>query len=478
MGLIGVGVLLALATVTAVTVPSLSLTGWRGRSGRENLVTAPVRRTDLNVRLRTGGRVESTDRTVIECSLENVEYRIKGQSMMTGGASTVLEVVPEGTLVKKGDVLCVFDASDYEELVRQQQMNVDRARADFRTAELTLDVSRMAVGEYRDGLMAQKLKELNGQIALAQADWERAVDRLAWSKRLLAKGYLPKSQVSTEEFNLSRQTLSLKQGRTSLRMFETFSAPIYMKILNTDVLAAESMLGYQTRRLQRSEERLAYYKRQVEYCTIRAPHDGYLIYVTDEHGRDIHIEPGTIVRQRQKLFYLPDLARMEVNAMLHESVVNEVRPGMRAQVRVEALPSHVLEGHLTSVAQLPTQNFFSDVKYFIGVVQLDSVPRGLMPGMSAEVDINTVRKPDVLVIPPEALAVEQGQDVCYVAHESGVERRTVKIGQVTGDLLEVTQGLDEGERVVIDPSHADEPVASAPVADSPGDDQPAIGDAE
>jgi HlyD family secretion protein len=460
----GVGVLLALAGASLLAMPSVLFSPFRSRSHVGRYLTSPVRRTDLTFKMTTGGRVESSEKTVIECRIENVDMRIRGQGVSLGGATTILSVIPDGSQVKKGDVLCVLDSSAYEELVRVQQINVERTRADFRQAELNLEVARMAVDEYRDGLMQQTLKTLNGQIVLTDSDRERAADRLEWSRRMLDKGYLSRGQVTTEEFTLNRLVVTLQQNRTALRMFEKFSAPKYIRILRSDVLSAEAFHSFQLRRLQRSEERLDYYKRLVGYCTIRAPHDGFLIYHNEEM-KAIQIEPGLVVRQRQKLFYLPDLAQMEVDAMLHESVVKDARPGMRALVRIEGLPDRLLEGHLESVTQVPTQqNVFSDVKYFIGIVKLDAVPKGLKPGMTAEVELVTARKADVLVIPADALTVEQGHDVCYVAHGDEIERREIKLGQATRDLLEVTAGLDEGEEVVLDPSEAASPVV---VADLP-----------
>jgi HlyD family secretion protein len=458
----GVGVLLALAGVSLLVMPSVLFSPFRSKSRVGHYQTSPVRRIDLTFKMTTGGRVESSEKTVIECRIENVDMRIRGQGVSLGGATTILSVIPDGSQVKKGDVLCVLDSSAYEELVRVQQINVERTRADFRQAELNLEVARMAVDEYRDGLMQQTLKTLNGQIVLTDSDRERASDRLEWSRRMLEKGYLSRGQVTSEEFALNRLVVGLRQSRTALRMFEKFSAPKYIRILKSDVLSAEAFHNFQLRRLQRTEERLDYYKRLVGYCTIRAPHDGFLIYHNEEM-KAIQIEPGMVVRQRQKLFYLPDLAQMEVDAMLHESVVKDARPGMRALVRVEGLPDRLLEGHLLSVTQVPTQNFFSDVKYFIGIVKLDAVPKGLKPGMTAEVELVTAQKADVLVIPADALTVEQGHDVCYVAHGDEIERREIKLGQATRDLLEVTEGLDEGEQVVLDPSEATSPVVVADV---------------
>ena len=109
------------------------------------------------------------------------------------------------------------------------------------------------------------------------------------------------------------------------------------------------------------------------------------------------------MRQRQHLFYLPDLNDMEVVAMLHESIVNQVNPGMRATVQVEGLTNRRIEGHVTSVAPMALSNWRTDVHYFEGIVKLENVPGGLRPGMSAEVKIAMPRLDDVLAVPSEAV---------------------------------------------------------------------------
>lgn len=449
-GWVGVGVILAMAGVILAASPSLFGLTMR-KSSLPQLSTVPVRRIDLDVTLSTGGRVESSERTLIECKIENVEFRVRGNAMGVGGASTILSVVPDGTMVKKGDVLCVLDASAYEEVVRQQQINLERARADFQQVKLGHEVAEMNVVEFRDGLMLQTVKNLKGQIALAESDLERAKDRISWSRRMLDKGYLSLGQLKTEEFNLDRMEHTLRVNRTSLGMYEKYTAPKQLQILEGNLTAAATMLMYQGRRLERFEERFAFYKKQVEHCTIRAPHDGFLVYA-NEDMRQIRIEAGMMVRTRQRLFYLPDLSKMEVGAMLHESIVKDVANGQPAKVRVEALPGEVIEGHVEAVTQLPMKDWFSDVRYFMGVIRLDRVPSGLRPGMTAEVDITTVQRPKTLVVPAEALTIEDGQDVCYVVQGETVERREVSLGQITSDLLEVTEGLEEGDSVILDPT--------------------------
>ncbi|GAC1464880.1 MAG: efflux RND transporter periplasmic adaptor subunit [Isosphaeraceae bacterium] len=464
MGFWKTGALLGLITVALAAIPYRHQTLPYGGRSLEGVSKTLVRRNDISVTMTASGRVDSSKRTIIYCQLENLAVNVRGQGITAGGASTILSVIPDGSEVKEGDVLCILDASGYEDLLVAQSMNVDRAKADLTQATLNLDVARMAIDEYRDGLMRQTQKTLEGNLALVRSDLERSNDRLLWSRRMLRKGYLSPAQVSTEESQRLRLSEGLNRDQSTLRLFKTFSAPIYLRILESDVLSATTTKNYQELRVQRTEDRLARLRKQVERCTIRAPHDGFLIYA-NEPWKKIQIETGMFVRQRQRLFYLPDLTQMEVTAMLHESVVKDVKPGMLASVRIEGAPQQHLEGHVVSLAQLPTQNMLSEVKYYGGIIKLDSVPKGVKPGMSAEVEIQTVSHPDVLTVPAEALAVEEGHDVCYVTHDQQIERREVKLGQATRDFLEVTEGLKEGEEVLLDPTHMTSPVHLATEAE-------------
>ncbi len=436
------------------------------RRSKEELALIPttaVRRTDLSASLTAGGRVESSQSTIVECQLENLQMSSQGSAYSGGGSSTILSLVEEGATVRKGDVLCTLDASDYEEMARQQQINVERAQTENRQAELDLEVAHMAVREFREGLFKQTIQDYRGQIVLAESEMERGADRLKWSKRMVVKGYLPAGQVTNEEYNLARSSLTNAQMRSGLQVFQRYSAPKTLRELESRVRSAEATLAYQRTKLERNHERLRNLQLQVEQCTIRAPHDGFIIYANDRRHQ-VRIEPGVSVRRKQDLFLLPDLSRMEVVTLLHESIADEVRNGMPARVRVDGLPDRVLEGHVESISQLPIREQFNDVRYFIGHVQLDAIPRGLRPGMSAEVEIMTSLRQGVLAIPTEALAVELGRDVCYVRSPDGLERREVKVGKSTLDLIEVIVGLDAGEEVVNDPTRID--AASEVVAET------------
>ena len=421
---------------------------------REHYITRAVQRADLFPIRLASGRVESGKRTVIECQLENIAVGVRGQRLTASGASVLLSVIPEGSVVKRGDVLAELDSSDYEELLRLQRITLERAKADRLQANLDREVAQLAVREFEDGTVRETTEDFEGKIFLARSELERASDRLNWSRRMHQKGYVPAATVTSDLFRKDQMALSLTQQESAYALFKKFTAPKTVRELEGAVQGATATLEYQDLRLQRQLERLATLERQVTNCTIRAPHDGFVIYANNA-DRQLFIEPGLPVHERQQLFFLPDLNDMEVVALLHESIVDQVDHGMRARVQIEGMNDRRIEGHVTKIADMAILNYRSDVKYFEGIVKLENVPEGLRPGMSAEVEIALPRLEHVLAVPSDAVRVENGHDFCFVFHEDGLERREVKVGQVTSDLSEVTQGLEEGEQVVINPRKED-----------------------
>jgi HlyD family secretion protein len=437
----------------------------------ERYAITDVRRATLYPTLVASGRVESAKRTLIRCELENVAVGVRGQRLAAGGASTLIRVIPDGTLVQRGDVLAVLDSSDYEELVRVQRITVERAKADRLQAQLDHEIAKLAVLEFREGTMQETLEDYKGRITLARADLERANDRMNWSRSMKQKGYVSMSTVRSDEFAAARTEETLKQEESAFDLFRKFTAPRTLRELEGAVLGTQATLNYQQLRAQRHIARLAMLEKQVNACTIRAPHDGFVIHANDNR-RQVYIEEGMPVHQKQPLFYLPDLNEMEIVAQLHESIVSEVRPGMEVTVEVETFPDREMEGLVQVVSPLPTLEWRTDVRYFDAIVKIAKSPPGLRPGMTAQVEIAMPSRQHVLAVRTEAVASDDGQDVCFVVHEDGLERREVKLGQVTRELTEVTEGLREGERIVLNPKQEeadlDDPADPADVASASG----------
>jgi multidrug efflux pump subunit AcrA (membrane-fusion protein) len=176
-----------------------------------------------------------------------------------------------------------------------------------------------------------------------------------------------------------------------------------------------------------------------------------VIYANGSKWRSLPLEAGTRVFQGQVLFVLSDLRQMEVLASVHETMAMRLRVGMRATVRVASMSDHAIPGGVTSIDMLPYNPWRiadDDVKHFMVRVRLDSTPSLVLPFMSASVVIDTGRVEDALLIPVEAVSASDGRLFCYVVASDGLHRRQITTRRSTTELVEITRGLIEGERVV------------------------------
>ncbi len=448
--------MLALSGLAAVGL--LGYSGYKTRSSRDpfaHLPTTLVARTNLESIISAPGEVDSSEKTVIECEIESVDFRNGGASLSASGRSMIIELAPEGTLVKQDDVICRLNSVEYEEMARQQEIELEEDRAEMQGAQLDLERLEVSLKEYRDGQFVQLQEQLMGQITLARADNERQKERVTWSKRMLDIGYLPLSRFAAEQTSLLQTEITLSRSRLAYNNLLAYTAPKMILTIEGQLDGARAQLSYHQTRVRHDEEQLALYRDQVAKCTIRAPHDGFLIYANDDDDEE-RIELGTMVREDQDLFYLPNLERMEVRTLLNETVLRHVEQGMPAVVRIESLPNVVLEGEVVSVSPLPlsirSRYQTDEVKNYEARVTLNVVPRGLMPGMTAQVQIQTSYRPNSLVVPPTSVEMVDGEEFCYVISGSRIEKRAIKVGDATNpQLLEVTAGLEEGERILIEP---------------------------
>ncbi len=167
---------------------------------------------------------------------------------------------------------------------------------------------------------------------------------------------------------------------------------------------------------------------------------------------------GEPVREGQKLMQIPDLKHMLVNTKVHEALVSRVHPGQPANVRVDSFPDRTLTGKVDSVAMISSQQDWlsADVKVYATKVAVDDYLEGLKPGMSSEVTITVGQELDhVLTMPVEAIvgAAEMGkQRKCFVVTPSGPVSRDIVIGMSNEKMAEIREGLQEGDRVVLNPA--------------------------
>jgi RND family efflux transporter MFP subunit len=215
---------------------------------------------------------------------------------------------------------------------------------------------------------------------------------------------------------------------------------------------AEAAKNEADRALNKEEEKLAKYQEQLEKCKIYAPHDGMATYALEHWGKT-QIQEGATVRERQRIIILPDLSVMQVKTAVHESVLDLINEGLPATITIDAFPDRTYTGSVKSVAVLADRGEWHsrDVKLYATIVTIDGTVERLRPGMSAAVEIHVERLEDVLSVPVQAIVQVAGDNWCYVGATGQIERRLVTLGKTNDKFVEIREGLNEGDQVVLNP---------------------------
>ena len=161
------------------------------------------------------------------------------------------------------------------------------------------------------------------------------------------------------------------------------------------------------------------------------------------------ITDGLPAQESQLLLTLGDLDQLKVTIQVDELDITKVQPEQSLTVETNAAPGYLFDGRVTRVAAQATAA--GGTSYF-PVEGLVANRDGLLrAGLNAEVVIATAQRENVLVVPLAAVRTENGAESVLVVADFRVEVRPVVTGLRTETDVEILEGLQEGEQVVVSP---------------------------
>ena len=427
------GLLFAAATFSALRL------GWGAGHGESDAEIVRVRRGDVLKTLVVEGSVESVRNVEVKCEL--------------AGGGTLLWVIPDGTRVQQGDELARFDSSLIDEQISAQTILVEQARAAKIAAERNVSAAEIGVREYREGLYRQTRQQLEMAASVARHNQHQAEHKLAQARKLARSGFINAVQLGGEIDGLARANLELGVARRAVEVLDKFTKPKTIAELESLRDGAEATLHAAEATFALESSRLARLEKQRTYCVLRAPQDGLVVHANDPNSSSSdgpQIQEGANIRQHQTVLRLPNLDQMQVRALVHESQLFQMHPGLKARIRIQ---DREYTGFIETLANQPerTRRSQSHIKYFAATVRIEQSPENLRPGQTAETEILLAHRNDVLTAPLTAV-VQQGDAVfAWVQNGDSTERRAVKLGAVNEKLAEISSGLHEGDSLVSNP---------------------------
>jgi len=192
------------------------------------------------------------------------------------------------------------------------------------------------------------------------------------------------------------------------------------------------------RRIREARKELNLAKTTYKQIPIVAPIDGTLIYSD--------VKPGQNVSLDKILFILADV--LVVVAQVDEVDIGKVKIDQPVKVTTDAFPDKVFEGKVTKIAF--ESKVIDNVTYYDITTDLSFTDGILKSGMTANVEITIFRKKDVLLVPKQVIIKKkEGEFVMLRKADGTYEERPVKTGLGDRNRIEILNGLNVGDKIVV-----------------------------
>ncbi|MHC5061236.1 MAG: efflux RND transporter periplasmic adaptor subunit [Planctomycetota bacterium] len=359
------------------------------------------------------------------------------------------------------------------------------------TVNTSEDIAALIEDPQLGGDALQRLRALTEDISLKEQTFKLAKVKADWSRKLLEKKYISQTEMEADNLDRDRKEISWRQAQTATDLFKRYEFPKqaeqYLsnykeskRALDRTYASARSRLAQAQANLKSTESRLHSRQdrlnkttKQIEVSTIKAPDTGLVTYGSSGDGfgrrwRQGPIEEGGSVREHQTIISLPDMSKMTASIAVHESSVDKVRAGQKATIVMDAFPDKTFSGEVTKVAPLPDQQqswLSPDLKVYKTEVDIEGTYDFLRPGMSAKVEILVEKLNDVLIVPVQVVANRNGKKVCYVVASKPKERE-VETGSFSDTFVQIIEGLEPGEKVLLSPPKITETDKADPEAEA------------
>ncbi len=335
-------------------------------------------------------------------------------------------LVEEGDTVEEGQVVARLSTSEWERELATLESSVTKEKASYTTATVALEKAE-SVAYTAD--LEMEIKQQ--QVERAQQEYWEAVIRYDYGR------------ISEED--LTEAATALRTAEAALA--EVITDPLQIEAKRLQVELTEAKFKDAERELAEAREISP---------EVKAPFAGFITKVNVEGGDEI--KDGTVA------VTLADPTKFEAEIMVSEMDILQVKLGGDAGVQVDAMQGVSLPAKVTHIS--PTATIQQGVVNYKVKVEIESL-KGfqLREGLTVTVSILVEEKNDVLLVPNKAIIRRGRQTYVQVLKDGVIEERAIKTGISDWQYTEVTDGLSEGEKVVI-------PETTTPTTPQPGGQMP------
>lgn len=418
----------------------------RSEEGLTTLLPVVVKRGTFESFVTETGDVESSS---------NIEIRCEVKSASSGGNTTILKIVEEGTVVKKDDFLIQFDDALLKQNLTAQEIVVATNDAGVIEARSELEKGKQVLTEYRDGTYLAEKETLEGALLQATSTQKAGRESLLYTERMYRKGFVTRLQLAAEREAVQMAEKSVQIARINLSVLEKFTHKRMLSEHQANIEKQKALLTAAQHKWKLSVQRRDDLQKEIDNCLCLAPAAGQVVYANDyKRSSTVMIEEGAQIRQGQTVIRLPDRTQMQVDTRISDSKLNLVAVGHEAEIVLDIDPDLKIRGKLVKVDPFPfPRRWHGEPIRYGATVRVLNPPPTLRSGQRAKVRIAVAEIPDVLQAPIQSVIEHEGKHFCLIKNGTGRwTPREVIVGANNDNFVVVEDGLESGDVVALNPA--------------------------
>lgn len=392
--------------------------------------TAPVERGSLTQTVSVTGDVVDKEEVVLNFEI--------------GGRLTAVNI-KEGDQVAEGEVVATLNDTDLSSEVSQAKARYDKAVAEKGMSDDRVNEAQVEVDNAQKCL--DDTKDLNKQnIDAAEQAINNAEDYLAAAKKLYDddSSHSNKLTLTTAENNLKNAKENKKTVEDQAQLSDT-QAQNTLDLAEARKQTDESDFAENSKDADVEEAKAGYdiALNNLSRSVLKSPANGIITEVNDKKG-DI-LGTGVIKESFAKMIS----GDLMIEAQIPESDILKIKMGQKVDFTLDSLPDNEkFSGEVIEI--FPASTVVQDVISYKVKFKIDNPDSRFKPGMTANLDIKTAQKDNVLKIPLRAIKEEESHKYVEVLKDNNQTEKIEIATGLTGDegMVEVRSGLKEGDKVV------------------------------
>ncbi|OGM89458.1 hypothetical protein A3J77_01460, partial [Candidatus Wolfebacteria bacterium RBG_13_41_7] len=242
-----------------------------------------------------------------------------------------------------------------------------------------------------------------------------------------------KVQLATNTYNITAAETTANSAQNTLA---TANDQLKLKLAGS----TPEQIAAQEAQVNSAKANIDVLQAQQNKTVLRAPIDGI---VTKQEAKI-----GQIVAANAVLISLLSDAKFEIEANVSENEIAKVNLSDKAEMTLDALgPAEKFSGRIIKID--PIETIVSGVIYYKVTSVFDAEDERIKPGMTVNLDIQTDKKTDVLTLPYYTVKGKNGEKYVQILVNGQISEKIIKTGLEGETMIEITEGLKEGEVVVM-----------------------------